>query len=118
MATVLIFCEQLPDGNLRKASLNALTAGAALAKAVGADLHAAVLAKDGAKLTDQVKEFGAKVVHAGTGAQFEHLVAEAVAPALAELAKSTGASWVGSAATAVGRDVMPRVAARLNAAMA
>lgn len=118
MATVLIFCEQLPDGNLRKASLNALTAGAVLAKAAGAELHAAVLAKDGAKLADQVKEFGAKVVHAGTGAQFEHLVAEQVAPALAELAKSVGASWVGAAATAAGRDVIPRVAARLNAAMA
>jgi len=118
MATVLIFCEQLPDGNLRKASLNALTAGAALAKATGADLHAAVLAKDAAALANQVKEFGAKVVHAGSAPQFEHLVAEQVAPALAELAKSTGASWVGCAATAAGRDVMPRVAARLNAAMA
>ncbi len=118
MATVLIFCEQLPDGNLRKASLNALTAGAALAKAAGADLHAVVLAKDGNKLADQVKEYGAKVVHAASGPQFEHLVAEQVAPAIAELAKSTGATWIGAPATAADRDVMPRVAARLNAAMA
>jgi len=118
MATVLIFCEQLPDGNLRKASLNALTAGIKLASAAQADLHAVVLAKDGAALAAQVKDFGPTVVHAASGPQLEHLVAEQVAPAIAELAKSIGATWVGCAATAVGRDVMPRVAAKLNAAMA
>lgn len=118
MPTVLIFVEAQPDGNLRKASLHALAAGAQLAQATGADLHGVVLAKDAAKLADTVKSYGLKVVHAASAPHLEHALAETFAPAIAELAKSIGASWVGGAATAVGRDVLPRVAARLNAAMA
>ncbi len=118
MAIVLIFAEQQPDGQLRKASLNALTAGAKLAQLAGAELHAVVLAKDGAALANSVKEYGVKAVHAASGPQFEHYVAELYAPALAELIGSLKADYFGAAATALGRDLLPRVAAKLKAAMA
>jgi electron transfer flavoprotein alpha subunit len=118
MGNVLIFIEANPDGSLRKASLNALTAGAQLAKAVGGELHAVALAKDASGLANAVKDYGVKVVHAGSGAHLEHYLAENYAPGVVEAVTAAGAEWVGAAATAIGRDLMPRVAAKLKAAMA
>ena len=118
MGNVLVFIEVQPDGNLRKASLNALTCGAQLAQKSGGELHAVVLAKNAGPVADVVKELGVKVTHAASGAQFEHYLAETFAPAIADLAKSTNAEWVGGAATQAGRDLLPRVAARLDAVMA
>ena len=118
MPIVLIFAESQPDGMLRKASLHALAAGAQLAAKAGAELHAVVLAKDANALAYTVKEYGAKVVHAGSAAHLEHYLAETFAPALADLATALKADYIGAASTAVGRDLLPRVAARLKAAMA
>lgn len=118
MGNVLIFIEANPDGSLRKASLNALTAGAQLAKAAGGELHAVALAKDAAALANAAKEYGVKAVHAGSGAHLEHYVAENYAPGLVEAVTASGAEWVGAAATSIGRDLLPRVAAKLKAAMA
>jgi len=112
MPTVLVVVEAQPDGKLRKATLNAISA----ARALG-DVHAVVLAKDAGALAAEVKDY-VKVVHAGSAPHLEHYLAETFAPAVAELAKSIGAEWVGAAATQQGRDLMPRVAAKLNAAMA
>ncbi len=118
MGNVLIVVEAQPDGSLRKATLNALTAGAQVAKAIGGELHAVALGKDASALANAVKEYGVKVVHAGSAPHLEHFVAENVAPAVAELATSINAEYVGGAATATGRDVLPRIAAKLKAAMA
>ncbi|MDX2011489.1 MAG: electron transfer flavoprotein subunit alpha/FixB family protein [Myxococcaceae bacterium] len=118
MSNVLIVVEAQPDGSLRKATLNALTAGAQIAAKTGGELHAVVLAKDAGPLANVVKDYGVKVVHAGSGAHLAQFTADAVAPAVAELAVAIKASYVGVAATQAGRDVMPRIAARLKAAMA
>jgi electron transfer flavoprotein alpha subunit len=112
MPTVLIVVEAQPDGHLRKATLNAISA----ARQLG-DVHAVVLAKDATALANEVKDY-VKVVHAGSAPHLEHYLAETWAPAVADLAKSINAEWVGGAATQQGRDLMPRIAARLNAAMA
>ncbi|MBL8953247.1 MAG: electron transfer flavoprotein subunit alpha/FixB family protein [Myxococcaceae bacterium] len=112
MPTVLVVVEAQPDGKLKKATLNAITA----ARALG-DVHAVVLAKDATALAAEVKDY-VKVVHAGSAAHVEHYLAETWAPAVAEVAKAISAEWVGAAATQQGRDLMPRVAAKLNAAMA
>ena len=58
------------------------------------------------------------MVHAGSAPALEHYLAEAYAPAIAELAQALRRDFVGAAATAMGKDLMPRVAARLDAAMA
>jgi electron transfer flavoprotein alpha subunit len=118
MPIVLIVAEVQPDGHLRKASLNALAAGQKLAQKAGAELHAVVLAKDASAVANEVKEYGAKVVHAASGPQFEHYLAESFAPAISELAQSLSATYVGAASTAVGKDLLPRVAAKLKSAMA
>lgn len=118
MPNILIVAELQPDGNLRKASLNALSAGQQLAKLVGAELHAVLLGKDTTAGVSQLKEYGAKVLHTASAPPFEHYLAENFAPVVAGLAQSLHADFVGMASTAVGKDLMPRVAARLKAAMA
>ncbi|MCL2011634.1 MAG: electron transfer flavoprotein subunit alpha/FixB family protein [Cystobacterineae bacterium] len=117
MAVVLIFAEVQSDGQLKKAALHALTAGKALASTLGAALHAAVLAPDARAVAEEVKTYGVAKVHAMSAAGFAHNLAEACAPALAQLAQNIGANFIGGAATAAGRDILPRMAARLQAAM-
>jgi electron transfer flavoprotein alpha subunit len=118
MSIVLIAAEQQPDGKLRKATFNALGAGKQLADKTAGQLHAVILAKDAAPLAEELKNYGPAVVHAASAPAFEHYLAELFAPAIAELASSLKAEYVGAASTAMGKDLMPRVAARLNAAMA
>src|SRR5215470_14987895 len=118
MSTVLIVAEAQPDGHLRKATLHAISAGKDLAQKTGAPLHLALLAEDPAKLAEQLKPYGAAVIHTVASPAFAHYVAESFAPAVAALASSIGADFIGAAATAQGRDLLPRVAARLKAAMA
>jgi len=118
MSTVLIVAEAQPDGSLRKATLHAVSAGKDLAHRTGAPLHLAILAQDPAKLAEQLKPYGAAVIHTIASPAFASYVAESFAPAVAALASSIGADFVGAAATGQGRDLLPRVAARLKAAMA
>jgi electron transfer flavoprotein alpha subunit len=118
MPVVLIVAESQPDGQLRKATLHAIAAGADLSAKAGAELHLVVLAETPAPLAERLRDVGAKVIHTLASKDYAHYLAETYAPAIAELAQSVGAGFVGAAATAQGRDLLPRVAARLQAAMA
>jgi len=104
------------NGTLKKSSLPAITAGQQLAK--GGALHIAVL---GAALGDTPKTlqtFGAAKVHAAEHAALKDYLAEPYSNAVAQIAKSVGASHVVLTATANGKDMAPRIAARLSAGMA
>lgn len=63
MSTVLIVAEAQPDGHLRKATLHAIAAGKDLAQKTGAQLHLAVVAENPSALAEQLKPYGAAVVH-------------------------------------------------------
>jgi electron transfer flavoprotein alpha subunit len=116
MSNVLIVAEQ-SGGTLRKATLHALAAGRELARRSGGKLHVALLGKGIGAPAQELAAYGAEV-HAADAAVLEHPLAEAHAPVVAELAKATGATYVGGAATAYGKDLLPRVASRLGAGMA
>jgi electron transfer flavoprotein alpha subunit len=116
MANVLIVAEQA-GGTLRKATLHALAAGRELARRSGGKLHVAILGKGVGALAQELATYGADV-HAADAAVLEHPLAEAHGPVIAELVKATGAAYLGAAATAYGKDVLPRAAARLGAGMA
>jgi electron transfer flavoprotein alpha subunit len=116
MSNVLIVAEQ-SGGHLRKATLHAVAAGQALAGRTGGAVHVALLGKGVGGLAADLAAHGV-TVHAADAAGLEHYVAEAFAPVVAEIAKGAGATYVGAAATAFGKDLVPRVAARLGAATA
>jgi electron transfer flavoprotein alpha subunit len=116
MANVLIVAEQV-GGVVRKATLNALGAGQELARRTGGKLHLVVLGKGIGPAAQELAAHGAEV-HAADTPSLEHYLAESYAPVVAEVARAAQATYVGAASTAMGKDLMPRVAAKLGAGMA
>jgi electron transfer flavoprotein alpha subunit len=116
MSNVLIIAEQ-SGGHLKKATLHAISAGQAIAGRTGGKVHVALLGKGVGAIATELAGYGV-TVHAADAAGLEHYLAEAFAPVVAELARTAGATYVGAAATAFGKDLVPRVAARLGAATA
>jgi len=116
MSNVLIVAEQ-GGGALRKQSLHALSAGRELARRTGGELHCALVGASLDAAAEQLAGMGVPV-HVLESAALAHPVAAAQAPALASLAQKLSATYVGAAATAWAKDLLPRVAARLRAGMA
>jgi electron transfer flavoprotein alpha subunit len=116
MANVLIVAEQL-GGVVKKATQNAIAAGKELARRSGGELHLLVLGRDVGGAAQELAGYGV-AVHAADAPVLEHYLAEAYAPVVAAVAKELGAGYLGAAATAMGKDLMPRVACRLQAGMA
>jgi electron transfer flavoprotein alpha subunit len=110
---VLAVLEQR-DGVLRKVSHEVLAAARRLADASGGSVHALVLAAGDVAGLDQLGRFGADVVKVATHEAFALGSPDAATAAAAQ----PGYGAVLLAATAQGRDLAPRIAARLGAAVA
>src|SRR5574342_1145880 len=111
MTTTLAVLEQR-DGALRKVSHEVVTA----AQRLGGTVEAVVCAAGPVTGADQLGKFGADKVVTLTNAAFATYDAEACAQALAERAKSGGHGTIVFAASATGKDLAPRVAAKLGVA--
>ena len=100
------------NATLKPATAHAVTAAAKL----GGDVHLLVAGRNAAPATEQAAKLAgvAKVLLADDAA-YEHALAEPVAALLVSLAP--GYSHVLAAATSVGKNVLPRVAALLDVAM-
>ena len=111
MPGVLVFTE-LKDGKLKKASREALSIGKKIADAAGGDLVA--FATDAAA-ADETGRFGAKkLVVAAAGDYMTEPYTDALAKAVADLQPAV----LLFGGTANGRDLAPRVAARLGVGVA
>ncbi|WP_434612992.1 electron transfer flavoprotein subunit alpha/FixB family protein [Azospirillum sp. B2RO_4] len=104
------------NATLKPATAHAVTAAAQIAKGLGADIHLLVAGRNAAPAAEQAAKLSgvAKVLLADDAA-YEHALAEPVAALLVSLAP--GYSHVIAAATSVGKNVLPRVAALLDVAM-
>lgn len=111
MAGVLVFCE-IADGKVKKASREAITIGRSLAAAAGGEL--AAFAGDRAAAKD-AGAYGAKKMFAAALGAYD---TERYASAMQSAAAKMQPSIILFGATANGRDLAPRVAARLNAGVA
>ena len=105
-------------GELRKTSLGGISFAQALAKKTGGKVHLAVVGHQIDAAIAQLRAFGAEKVWQVDDAAFAHLLAENTTLAIAAIAKACGASRIAMAASSTAKDVMPRVAARLQAGMA
>ncbi len=114
MANVLVVAEQ-GHGKLRNASLAALGAGRELARRTGGAVEAVLIGQGVGPAAAELAAHGVRVLLADAP-ELEHYLAESYAPVVAEAAK--GATWIVGPATAYGKDLLPRVAARLGAAAA
>lgn len=117
MASVLIVAEQRA-GKLNKATFAALTCGKQIADANGLDLEAVILGKGIGDAAALLAKHGAKKVHKAEADALENYLAESWTSVVTDVARASGATWIGAASTVEGRDYLPRVAARLGAGMA
>jgi electron transfer flavoprotein alpha subunit len=115
MGNVLVLAEH-QHHKFAKTTLVAIAAGKAAA--AGGDCYAAVLGKGIDDLAKEIAAYDVKKVFAVDDAALEHYTADAHAAALAQLVKDKGIETVVATATAVGKDLLPRLAALLGAGMA
>src|SRR6266849_4881247 len=116
METILVVGEQA-NGHLKKATLSALTAAQQVAQNTGGRIAGVVVGAGAGQAAQELSSYGIPV-HVVEGAAFEHALAETHSAAAAEVAKKAGADEVVIAATAYGKDIAPRIAAKLGAVRA
>lgn len=113
---ILVFCE-LKDGQIRKPSAEALSEGRRLADASGKQLGALFAGASCAGSAEAAK-YGADVILTAEGASLASYSSDAFAQLVADAVKAKGATVLLAAATAMGKDVAPRAAARMGAGYA
>jgi len=104
------------DGTLRKVSLEIVTAARRLADQLGTTVDALVVGPGPISGADQLGRYGADQVLTAVHADFALYQPDGYAATVAEAARQHAA--VVFAATATGRDLAPRVAARLGVGLA
>jgi electron transfer flavoprotein alpha subunit len=116
MGNVIAFCE-FNGAALRSSALANLAFARAAATAHGGEVIAVLIGAGATGASADAARYAGKVITVEDGA-LAHYLAETYAPILANLAKANGATLVTACATAVGKDVIPRAAALLDAGMA
>ena len=113
MTDVLVVAE-LIDGGLRKTTLNAISAARTIAQGTGGAFDVLAIGQGAEKAAGEVGAFGARKVFATEIAG--GYTAEGYAATVAQLGKGYGV--VLATASTYGKDLLPRVAAKLNAGLA
>ncbi len=116
MADALVVAELGEDGKPKKATLSALSFAKAALPALGGSIAILVLGDKTADAAAELARYGASKVITCDDAAFKNYTAEQFAPTVAAVAQGYG--LVVATATSQGKDLMPRVAARLDAAFA
>ena len=119
MANVLVFAETRGTA-LRKVALEAVTAARALAEASGGgEVHALIAGAPGAAAgAEQLGKYGADVVYVVEHPALATFERESIAATVAERAKQGGYRAVVLGFSTQGRDLGPRLAAKLDAPIA
>jgi electron transfer flavoprotein alpha subunit len=117
MGDVLVFAEH-QGGHFPKTTLVAINAGLELARKRGGSCIAVVTGDNCDAPAAEIAKYGVSKVIALEDPRLAHHLADAAAQAIAALVKSSGAETVLATATSMGKDLLPRLAARLNAPMA
>ena len=117
MSNVLVLAEQL-EGKLKKSSLSALAAAQQIAQTTGGKVHALLVGKGLSGPAGELAAYGPAEVLVADDAAVEHPIADLWAKVVEKAAKDVAATWIVAPAGSQGKDVLPRVAAKLGAGMA
>lgn len=114
MANVLAFAEQR-EGELRRVAGEVVGAAAGLAQAAGGNAHALLLGGPGIEdAAGELGRYGAEAVHVGSGDALAEYNPDAYASAVTAFVRAGEYSTVLFPATSLGKDLAPRVAAKLD----
>ena len=116
MAGILAFAEQR-DGVLRRASLEAVSEAKRLAGTLGGPVTAVLIGSGVAGLAKELGAQGADTVHVFDQPELGHYATEAYARALGQAVQEAQPAAVLVPFTALGKDLAPRLAARLGAGL-
>ncbi len=116
MANVLVIAEQ-KGGKLRNATLNAITLARDVVAADGGTFSIAVAGSGVADAAAALTGYGAQAVYTIDNPALENYLAEPYTAALSALAKAKGFDFVVATSTTFGKDLLPRIAIRLDAGM-
>jgi electron transfer flavoprotein alpha subunit len=111
MSKILIFCESTPHGQIKRSSLELLGA----AKNSGQSICALAFGSSASKIAAEVGKYGATEVFVAKDGQLDKYNPELFAQGLFETIQKSGAKIILGSASSVGKDLFPRVAARLGA---
>jgi electron transfer flavoprotein alpha subunit len=117
MSNVLVFAEH-QKGKFPKSTLIAIQAGKDAVSKLGGSCFAAVLGSGIDALAQEAAGYGVTKVLVADDPVLAHYLADAYAAALEQLIKANDVSLVVATSTAIGKDLLPRVAARLGVGMA
>src|SRR5690349_255371 len=115
MADVLVVAEAA-EGKLKKTTHSAITFARQAAAALGGGFSILVIGDGVGAAANEAAAFGAAKVLVAEDASLKGYVAERYAPTVAEVGK--GFAVIVGTASAYGKDLLPRVAARLGAGYA
>ena len=110
---VWVFAEQR-EGQLQKVSLELLGEGKKIAEKLGVKLTALLLGNNIEGLADTLTAHGADEVLVANDPKLEHYTTEAYTKVICDLAEERKPSILFIGATFIGRDLGPRVSARLS----
>ena len=117
MGNILVYAEHA-HGQLPKATAVAVGAAKDIASKLGGDTIVAVLGSDTGAVAEAAAKLGPSKVVTVTSPELEHHTADVTAAALAAVAETTGCDTVVLASTSKGKDIAPRLAGVLDAAIA
>ncbi|MEO7034240.1 MAG: electron transfer flavoprotein subunit alpha/FixB family protein [Polyangiaceae bacterium] len=116
MSDALVIAELSEDGKLKKSTLHAITFAQRALPALGGTFSILLLGVATQAAAAEAAGYGAAKVLTCEDAAFAHYTAETFAPTVAAVGKGFG--LVVATATTFGKDLLPRVAAKLDAAYA
>lgn len=116
MSNVLVVAELGSGTQLKNSTLSALTFAKSALPTVGGQLDVLVLGSSTAEAAAELAKHGVNQVLTCDDASFENYVAERFAPTVAQVGADY--SLLVATASTFGKDLMPRVAAKLDAAYA
>lgn len=117
MAGIWIFAEQR-GGELKKVSFELLTVGRNLADRAGEELGALLLGSGVEMLAPELAKYGADRVLLADSADLKDFLTEPYTSVICDAVKTNDPSILLFSATTMGRDLSPRVAARLGTGLA
>jgi len=116
MPSVLLVVEHR-GGKTKTAALNALTCARGIAEKRNAKLCLLVIGKDVQDIAASLRPFGVDMIYIVEDESLEICMAETWGHVTAEVARQCDAVFVGMNSGTTGRNLMPRVAAKLDAGM-
>jgi electron transfer flavoprotein alpha subunit len=116
MPNILVLAEH-DGGQLKVATLSAITFARRVVAETASTFDILVLGENVSAVADRLRNYGAANVVLADQAQLRHPLADKCAHVLAEVARQRSSTIVVAAASTFSKDILPRAAALLDAAM-